>query len=117
MFAPPVSVIKHKPQHSDPNTHDAWYAWFSEGKGDTITVQYIYHPCLIENHNKQRVNVYYMKLNCRDGSCENAAGTSLTLPVTKEAADRLTSCCSSLQLAGWLGPAVGHNHDAALSKG
>ena len=35
----------------------------------------------------------------------------------KKAADRLTSCCSSLQLAGWLGPAVGHNHDAALSKG
>jgi len=89
-FAAPVSVIKHKPQQSDPNTHDAWYAWFCEGKDDTIIVQYIYHPCLIENHNKQRVNVYYMKLNCRDGSCENAAGTSLTLPVTKEAADRLT---------------------------
>jgi hypothetical protein len=89
-FAPPVSVIKHKPQHDDPNTHDAWYAWFCEGKGDTITVQYIYHPCLIENHNKQRVNVYYMKMNCRDGTWANAAGTALTLPVTKEAADRLT---------------------------
>ena len=89
-FAPPVSVLQHKPQHNDPNTHDAWYAWFSEGNGDTITVQYIYHPCLIENHNKQRVNVYYMKMNCQDGTWANAAGTALTLPVTKEAADRLT---------------------------
>ena len=89
-FAPPVSVIKHKAQANDPNTHDAWYAWFNVANGNTITVQYIYHPCLIENHNKQRVNVYYMKMNCGDGTWENAAGTALPLPVTKETADRLT---------------------------
>ncbi|MEI6258051.1 MAG: BNR-4 repeat-containing protein, partial [Planctomycetota bacterium] len=42
-FAPPVSVLKHKAQENDPNTHDAWYAWFNAADGNTITVQYIYH--------------------------------------------------------------------------
>ena len=35
----------------------------------------------------------------------------------KQAADRQTSCCSSLRWACWLGTAVGHNHDTAPSKG
>ena len=31
-FAPPVSLLKHKAQESDPNMHDAWYAWFEKGR-------------------------------------------------------------------------------------
>jgi hypothetical protein len=89
-FSPPVSVLKFKAQKDDPNIRDSWYAWFNRGKGDTIVCMYVYHPCLAVDHNKQRVNVYHMKMNCADSSWENAAGRELILPVTKESADELT---------------------------
>ena len=89
-FSPPVSVLKFKPQRDDPNVRDSWYAWFNRGKGDTIVCMYIYHPCLAVDHNKQRLNVYHMKMNCGDGTWQNAAGRELPVPVTKEAADDLT---------------------------
>lgn len=89
-FSPPVSILKHKVQAADPNTHDSWYAWFTKGKGDTVIVMYVYHPCLEVNHTKQRVNAYYMKMDCVDETWENVSGTSLRLPVTKESADALT---------------------------
>ena len=89
-FAPPVSVLKHKAQNSDPNTHDAWYAWFTKGQGHTIVVMYVYHPCRVVGHNSRRSNVYYMKMNCRDESWENVLGHALSVPVTKEDADDKT---------------------------
>jgi hypothetical protein len=94
-FAPPVSVLKHKAQESDPNIHDAWYAWFDKGKGDTITASYVYHPCKIQGHTKERYNGYYMKMNCGDESWENVSGNTLTLPVTKEYADEKTLVCNT----------------------
>ena len=33
-FTSPVSVLLHKAQDSDPNIHDAWYAWFENGNGE-----------------------------------------------------------------------------------
>jgi hypothetical protein len=95
MFAPPVSVLKHKKQPSDPNIHDAWYAWFENGKGDSITASYVYHPCRVKGHTKERYNGYYMKMNCRDESWENAAGEPLALPVTKEYAGENTLVCDT----------------------
>ena len=89
-FAPPVSLLKHKAQESDRNMHDAWYAWFDRGKGDTITASYVYHPCRIMGHTKERYNGYYMKMNCAEESWENAGGKALTLPVAKEYADENT---------------------------
>ena len=89
-FAPPVSVLKHKAQKSDPNTHDAWYAWFTKGQGDTIVVMYVYHPCQVVGHNSRRSNAYYMKMNCSDESWENVSGRVLSVPVTKEDADEKT---------------------------
>lgn len=86
-FAPPVSILKHKPQAADPNVHDAWYARFNEGKGNTITATFNYHPCAVIGHQKTRSNCYYMKMNCADGSWENVQGEPLALPVTKESAD------------------------------
>ena len=94
-FAPPVSVLKHKAQESDPNVHDAWYAWFEKGKGDTITASYVYHPCRLKGHTKERYNGYYMKMNCSDESWENAGGNKLALPVTKEYADEKTLVCNT----------------------
>jgi len=94
-FSPPVSVLKHKAQESDPNVHDAWYAWFEKGKGDTITASYVYHPCKVKGHTKERYNGYYMKMNCRDESWENASGKVLALPVTKEYADENTLVCNT----------------------
>jgi hypothetical protein len=94
-FAPPVSVLKHKAQESDPNLHDAWYAWFENGKGDTITASYVYHPCRLKGHTKERYNGYYMKMNCGDESWENANGNVLALPVTKEYADQNTLVCDT----------------------
>ncbi len=96
-FAPPVSVLKHKIQESDRNIHDAWYAWFDNGKGDTITASYVYHPCRILGHTKERYNGYYMKLNCADDSWENAGGNTLTLPITKEYADENTLVCDTFE--------------------
>jgi hypothetical protein len=94
-FSPPVSVLKHKAQSGDRNLHDAWYAWFDRGKGDTITASYVYHPCRAIGHTKERYNGYYMKMNCADESWENAAGDVLALPVTKEYADETTLVCDT----------------------
>ena len=89
-FAPPVSILKSKPQTADPNIHDAWYAWFHEGKGDTIAVTYNHHPCAVVGHKKPRYNGYFMTLNCADDSWRNVRGVPLTLPITKESADKNT---------------------------
>jgi len=94
-FAPPVSVLKHKVQESNHNVHDAWYAWFENGKGDTITASYVYHPCAFRGHTKERYNGYYMKMNCKDESWENVRGEALLLPVTKEYADEKTLVCNT----------------------
>ena len=94
-FSPPVSMLKHKVQEYDRNVHDAWYAWFDQGKGDTITASYIYHPCRVKGHTKERYNGYYMKMNCVDESWENVRGELLTLPVTKEHADASTLVCDT----------------------
>ncbi|MCX5770049.1 MAG: BNR-4 repeat-containing protein [Candidatus Hydrogenedentes bacterium] len=94
-FSPPVSVLKHKTQQSDPNIHDAWYAWFENGKGDTITASYVYHLCRTNGHTRERYNGYYMKMNCGDESWENAGGNKLVLPVTKEYADQNTLVCDT----------------------
>ncbi len=89
-FAPPVSVLKHKAQPTDVTVHDAWYAWFAKGRGDTITASYIYHPCANPGHTKDRHNAYFMRMDCGDDSWDNIAGERLTLPVTKESADQKT---------------------------
>ncbi len=94
-FAPPVSILKHKVQESDPNVHDAWYAWFEKGKGDTISASYVYHPCKVKGHTKERYNGYFMKMNCADESWENASEDVLALPVTKEYADKNTLVCNT----------------------
>ena len=89
-FAPPVSVLKSKPQADDPNVRDSWYAWFTKGKDESIIVMYVYHPCRAVGHTNQRSNVYYMKMNSHDSGWENVSGHPLTLPVTKEHADQHT---------------------------
>ena len=89
-FQPPVSVLKHKARSANPTQHDSWYAWFAKGLGDTITASYVYHRCDNPGHTNDRSNSYYMKMNARDDSWENAAGERLTLSVTKEHADQKT---------------------------
>ena len=94
-FAPPVSILKHKAQESDSNIHDAWYAWFDNGIGDTITATYVYHPCKMIGHTKERYNGYYMAMNCEDDSWKNAGEAQLTLPITKEYAGEHTLVCDT----------------------
>ncbi|MCP4642268.1 MAG: hypothetical protein GY851_17620, partial [bacterium] len=94
-FAPPVSVLKHKTREEDPNIHDAWYAWFENGLADTVTASYIYHPCAVRGHTKERYNAYYMQMDCTDDSWQTVRGQALTLPVTKEQADVLTLVCNT----------------------
>lgn len=94
-FSPAVSVLKHKTQENDPSVHDAWYAWFAKGHGDTITAIYSYHPCANPAHSSGRFNAYYMKMNCTDGAWENAAGERLTASITKEYADQKTLISNS----------------------
>ncbi len=88
-FAAPVAVLKHQ-KSAGSEVHDAWYAWFGKGLGDTVTATYMYHPCAYPGHSKARQNVYYMKMNAADGSWENVLGESCEVPITKEAADRKT---------------------------
>lgn len=89
-FSAPVSVLKHKVSARSPSDNDAWYAWFDNGQGDTITASYLYHPCGRPTHSGQRENTYYMLMDCRDGSWTNVQGQRLALPVTKELADKAT---------------------------
>ena len=89
-FSAPVSVLKHKVSSASPAINDSWYAWFEPGLGETITASYVYHPCANPKHNAHRQNVYFMQMNARDGNWTNVQGERLTLPVTKESADRFT---------------------------
>jgi len=60
------------------------------GTPDTISAGYVYHPCANPGHTKDRLNAYYMRMNCTDDSWENAAGEKLIIAVTKECADKKT---------------------------
>ncbi len=93
-FSPEVSILKHKMQ-LNPNTHDSWYAWFHEGKGDTIAVTFNYHPCKILGHDSTRLNAYFMKMSCANESWENVKGESLKMPITKEYADKMALACDT----------------------
>ncbi|MFP4499683.1 MAG: BNR-4 repeat-containing protein [Candidatus Hydrogenedentota bacterium] len=89
-FHPPVSILKHKVREEDSNLHDAWYAWFDKGSGDTITASYVYHPCKTRGHDNARHNGYYMLMDCADDTWHNVRGRELAAPVTKESADKYT---------------------------
>ena len=89
-FSPPLSVLKHKVSSLDPSVHDSWYAWFDNGRGDTITASYVYHPCANPKHTAHRQNTYFMQLDTRTGAWTNVQGRRLESPVTKESADQLT---------------------------
>jgi len=105
-FSAPVSVLKHKVSAASPTVDDSWYAWFDQGKGDTITASYVYHPCANPKHNAQRQDTYYMVMDCRDGSWRNVQGQSLAAPVTKEDADRL----ARIEVTGKDRPSHGTTH-------
>ena len=89
-FSDEIVILWHKIRQDDPNIHDSWYAWFDKGIGNTIIATYNYHLCAEVNHGAYRYNCYYMMMNCSDGSWENAAGQTLSMPVNKEYADKNT---------------------------
>jgi hypothetical protein len=89
-FSAPFSVLRHKVSATSPTVNDSWYAWFDHGQGDTITASYIYHPCANPKHNAHRQNTYFMQFDARSGQWSNVQGERLTLPVTKESADKFT---------------------------
>jgi len=86
-FSDEAIILWHKIRQDDPNIHDAWYAWFDKGIGNSIIATYNYHLCAEVDHGAYRYNCYYMMMNCSDGTWENAAGDTLTIPITKEYAD------------------------------
>jgi hypothetical protein len=89
-FSPEVPILKNKVSAKDPTVEDSWYAWFDNGLGDTITASYVYHPCANPKHTAQRNGTYYMQMECRDGAWTNVQGEKLTMPATKESADKFT---------------------------
>jgi len=89
-FAPPVSILKTKPNESDPGVEDSWYAWFTNGQGNDIIATYNYHRCREPNHIGERHNAYYMVMDTDDHQWRNVQGENLSLPLTKGAADELT---------------------------
>jgi len=86
-FSDEVIILWHKIRQDNPNIHDTWYAWFDKGIGNTIIATYNYHLCSEVDHDAYRYNCYYMMMNCADVTWENAAGDTLTMPVSKEYAD------------------------------
>jgi len=90
-FAPPVSILKTK-RRPDSRAHDSWYAWFTKGRGDEIIAAYNYHLCQrgADGHIGERHNGYYMVMDTKDHAWGNVKGKKLTVPVTKEHADKMT---------------------------
>ncbi len=89
-FAPPVSILKTKQTlgtKEQPDIHDSWYAWFTNGQGNDIIATFNYHVCKEPNHDGERHNCYYMVLNTDNSEWRNVKGEKLTTPVTKEEAD------------------------------
>ena len=114
-FAPPVSILKHKPQTENPKVYDSWYAWFGEGPDNTIITAFNYHLCATKpDHSFLRVNAYFMKMNTEDDSWENAKGEKLMMPLTKESADSMAMIYDSKGEGTRLGTiaadAAGHPH-------
>lgn len=93
-FAAPVSVLKHQLRGAGP-VHDAWYAWFGKGLGNSVTAAYSYHPCSYPGHSKARLNVYYMQMQGAEGTWENVLGEKLAVPLTKDVADQKTRIVDS----------------------
>lgn len=89
-FAPEVPVLKHLQHEDNPVNHDSWYAWFTKGPGDLIIGVYNYHLHRRPGHNSERRNGYYMVMDSKDHVWRNAKGERLTVPVTKDHADRMT---------------------------
>jgi len=105
-FTAPVSVLQHKPSAGSPAVHDSWYAWFDQGRGDTITASFVYHPCASPQHSNRRQDLYFLAMDCRDGTWRNAQGQPVALPVTKESADRV----ALIEATGDARPSHGTTH-------
>ncbi len=88
-FSSPVSILKHKPQEGNPAVYDSWYAWFQEGSDNTIYASFNYHHCANPGHSSLRLNAYVMKMNVEDEQWENVSGEKLSMPLTKESADKM----------------------------
>lgn len=86
-FTPPESILKTKVAARGPGLHDAWYAVFNRGTGNTIVCSYVYHECGDGDlHDKNgRFNLYFMRMNCdRGNEWENVQGKKLGVPLTFE---------------------------------
>lgn len=95
-FTPAVPFLKSK-RRTDINADDSWYVWVSKGQGNQIVLSYDYHVCWLRGegpqglgHVTQRHDLYYMSMDADTESFTNIRGQSLPMPMTKEAADRLT---------------------------
>tara|TARA_B100000809_G_scaffold54621_1_gene50291 strand:+ start:30357 stop:31796 length:1440 start_codon:yes stop_codon:yes gene_type:complete len=90
-FDAPVSVLKTK-RRSDNLAVDAWYGWFEKAANNKIIAGYNYHHCKDEddNHDGERHNGYYMVMDTKNHKWYNVQGKKLTVPVTKEHADKMT---------------------------
>jgi hypothetical protein len=98
-FNEPVSFLKHK-RRTDQAAEDSWYPWITKGQGDDLIVAFDYHLCRDNNNNNnnktwrghipQRYNLYYMVMDTKTGAWRNVKSEPLTMPLTKEEADKKT---------------------------
>lgn len=95
-FDAPVSFLKHK-RRTDVEAEDSWYPWITRGNGDDIIVAFDYHICRdrdnmqdTRGHIPERHNVYYMVFDTKIGIWRNVRNESLSMPLTKEIADKKT---------------------------
>jgi hypothetical protein len=113
-FDPPVSILKTK-RCTGILAQDAWYTWFLKGDADEIIAVYNYHLCKDGAvHDGERHNGYYMVMDTKDHVWRNVKGEKLTVPVTKEHADKMTLVVDSGDLWTVRGTAAldsaGHPH-------
>lgn len=71
--------------------YDSWYASFFSGSNDSVHMLFRYHACAndfgTDYHNERRVNLYYARRD-KDGHWYNISGKKLSLPISREYANR-----------------------------
>lgn len=101
-FGEAVSFLKHK-RRTDLKAEDSWYPWVGHGKGDELIISFDYHICWdrdahARGHGPQRHDAYFMTFNTKTGVWKNVEGKELTIPLTKEDADKYALAWDSGEL-------------------
>lgn len=91
---PPVIITWPTVHKDNPMLVDMFYVKTFKSSGTDILVTSMWHLCNFKEihtpKHDDRFNAYYMRLDTRDDTFYNAKGEKLSLPITREIADKKT---------------------------